>query len=225
MKGTKSSSYEALNIGLKHPILAIPPYRPYTGRGVKWSCVAAAHSTRPYPYQTQKKIIPPSSTHRYLAPIAWVRFTWVFWRCEGGSNPLKVVSGTCSNATCSWAAKVRAKNATPGAQTPNPGYLDQHGGCSSRWWGQVRPLPGYGARLSTLKTTNLMFLHKLSQIAISGISLQPLRHNLAVLHTCKIVGLASADLQLRFTLAKQLSTYDFQNELQTLWLRVLWVQP
>ena len=45
---------------------------------------------------------------------------------------------------------------------------------------------------------------------------QPLRHNLAVLHTCKIVGLASADLQLRFTLAKQLSTYDFQNELRTL---------
>ena len=69
--------------------------------------------------------------------------------------------------------------------------------------------------------------HRNSELGIPShyYRVQPLRHNLAVLHTCKIVGLASADLQLRFTLAKQLSTYDFQNELQTLWLRVLWVQP
>ena len=113
----------------------------------------------------------PVSTHRYLTPITRKYFTLVFWRWEGGSNPLKVVFGTCSNATCSWAAKVRAKNATPGAQTPNPGHVDQYGGCSSRCRGQVWPLLGYRARLSTLKTKNLTFLPKLSQIAISGISL------------------------------------------------------
>ena len=143
-----------------------PGYR--EGRKMIMRCGTAQYSTPPL--SNPKKIIPPSSTHRYLPPITRAPFTWVFWRCEGGSNPLKVVFGTCSNATCSWAAKVRAKNATPGAQTPNPGHLDQYGGCSSRCRGQVWQLPGYRARLSTLKTTNLTFLQKLSQIAISGIS-------------------------------------------------------
>ena len=133
--------------------------------------LAAAHSTRPHPYQTQIKIIPPSSTYRYLPPLSRATLTWAMLVRLFGSNPLKVGFGTWPNATCTWAAKARAKNATPGAQTPNPGHLDQYGGCSSRCRGQVWPLPGYRARLSTFKTTNLMFLHKLSQIAISGISL------------------------------------------------------
>ena len=55
--------------------------------------LATAHSTRPYPSQTQITIIPPSSTHRYLPPLTRPGLTWMFSRCEVGSSPLNVIFG------------------------------------------------------------------------------------------------------------------------------------
>ena len=101
--------------------------RPYEG-GAK-NDHALQHrrlSTRPYPYRTQIKIIPPSSTHRYLPLLSRVRSTSVFWRCESGSSPLNVIFDMTPMALpTSLTAKTSTINVFLGAQTPNPGHLDQ----------------------------------------------------------------------------------------------------
>ena len=52
---------------------------------------AARLSTRPHPYQTQIKIIPPSSIAQYLSPSPRASLILSIWRCEGGSSPLNAI--------------------------------------------------------------------------------------------------------------------------------------
>ncbi len=44
-------------------------------------------------YQTQIKIIPPSSIAQYVSLSPRASLIWSIWRCEGGSSPLNVILG------------------------------------------------------------------------------------------------------------------------------------
>ena len=102
-------------------------------------------STRPHPYQTQIKSIPPSSTHRYLPALSRASFTWAFWRCEGGSSPLNVIFGHDPHGAPHFTdCQNKHHKRIYGCSNPKPRPSRPIGGvfsaCMRLFWGET---PGY----------------------------------------------------------------------------------